>query len=591
MLEFLNPWMLLGLPLASLPFWLHLVRRRPKVTFPWPSLMLVREQTATRRLPTLSELLLLMLRALIILLLVLALALPLWRTDPGAPLTTWLVVDDSWRSSGYLNMLLASGDALADLLAAGYRLGLATTTGKVLIEPTDSPSVWRAGWSKLESTFYIPFWGKTLDRVVTRANDNPGGARIVLVGQPTAGDLSPMETGFTRETELWQVLPEPIPYRGTITSIEPAPGPVLADKLDIMVSGMAPPEAADLTLRMGGAIVARQTIRPAEQNFAVAFHLMRPSGGIKMSAQLGDFPDSPQTVRSAFIPPFRQMRVICWGDYAWVAAAALSALPQSPFATGSATTLPVDLSGIDLLVNLSADAIPPAEATRLVGYVRSGGKLLLMGRQTVPDGLPLSVSPVTISGMPIPKTDHPLGRRLGGVPLPDVVSAHELLPQGLTRPFLLAGNKAAGVTGTLGSGSFIYLALGEVSSIIDKPGFAALMFEAARYLADPAPLLSNHVGWRSPQGIVQEKPGFWGEGTDMTAINVDLMNYTPAIPDATTWQNAYGKAPQIYAWDDFLSRIKQGRPFSLQMILLIAVLTLLVGESLLANWLTKRRSG
>jgi hypothetical protein len=186
--------------------------------------------------------------------------------------------------------------------------------------------------------------------------------------------------------------------------------------------------------------------------------------------------------------------------------------------------------------------------------------------------------------------DHPLGQRLGGIPLPAASGAHDIIPQGLTRPFLLAGSKAVGVTGTLGSGSFIYLATGDLSSLIDKPGFAALMFEAARWLADPAPLISHDVGWKSSHGVIYDKPGFQGEGTDTVAINVDLMNYAPAIPDTEQWQRAYGEAPQLYAWDDFLSRIKQGRPFSLQALLLIAVLELLVGESLLANWLTKRRS-
>jgi hypothetical protein len=590
MLEFLNPWMLLGIPLASLPFLLHLVRRRPKVTFPWPSLMLVREQTATRRRPTFSELLLLMLRALIILLLVLALALPLWRDDPAAPLTTWLVVDDSWRTSGHLNTVLAAGDDLADALAIGYRLALATTTGSVLIEPTDDPSAWRAGWSKLESTFYAPFWGEALDKVIAKANDSAGGTRIVLVGQPTAEDLPEMGRGFARETEFWQVLPETIPWRGAVTVIEPTPGPILADKLDIVVSGMAPPEAADLTLRIGGAIVARQTIRPTEQTFAVAFHLIRPAGAIRLSAQLGDFPASPQTVRSVYIPPFRQMKVVCWGDYGWAASAALSALPQSPFTTETATSLPADLSSIDLVVNLGADVIPPEEGKRLVAYVQTGGHLLLAGRQTVPEGLPLSISPNLLSGVIVPNPNHQLGRRLAGIPLPAATSAHELLPQGLTRSFLLAGNKAAGVSGTLGSGSFIYLVLGDVASVVDKPGFVALMFEAARWLADPAPLLSHEVGWKSPQGVIYQQPGFRGDGTDTVAISVDLMNYTPVIPDAGRWERAYGEAPQLYAWEDFLDRIKQEHPFSLQMLLLIAVLVLLVGESMLANWLTKRRS-
>jgi hypothetical protein len=150
------------------------------------------------------------------------------------------------------------------------------------------------------------------------------------------------------------------------------------------------------------------------------------------------------------------------------------------------------------------------------------------------------------------------------IPLPAVAGAHEILPQGLTRTFLLAATKAVGVTGTLGSGTFIYLAIGDLSNQIDKPGFAVLMFESARWLADPAPLLSHDVGWKSPQGVTYDKPGFVGEGTDTVAINVELMNYTPAIPDPAQWQQAYGEAPQLYAWDDFLSRIRQGRPFSLQ---------------------------
>ncbi len=191
--------------------------------------------------------------------------------------------------------------------------------------------MWRAGWSRLESTFYAPFWGEALDKVITRANDTSGGTRIVLVGQPSADDIPQVGRGFARETEFWQVVLETIPWRGAITAIEPAPGPVLADKLDIVVSGMAPPEAADLTLRIGGAIVARQTIRPAGQSFSAAFRITRPAGDIRLSAQLGDYADSPQTVRSVFVPPFRQMRVLCWGDYGWAASAALSALPQSPF--------------------------------------------------------------------------------------------------------------------------------------------------------------------------------------------------------------------------------------------------------------------
>ncbi len=109
------------------------------------------------------------------------------------------------------------------------------------------------------------------------------------------------------------------------------------------------------------------------------------------------------------------------------------------------------MTSIDLLVNLSADAISPEDGKRLVGYVQAGGHLLLAGRQALPEGLPLSVSPNLLSGGITPDPDHPLGRRLGGIPLPAASGAHEILPQGLTRPYLLAGTKAVGVTGTPGA--------------------------------------------------------------------------------------------------------------------------------------------
>lgn len=90
---FQNPWALSLLPLAAVPWLLHLLRRRSLRKVPFPSLMLLAERrNVVFRRYRLEEILLLAVRTLLVLAAVAALARPLMRGGlPG-----WLSLSDRW---------------------------------------------------------------------------------------------------------------------------------------------------------------------------------------------------------------------------------------------------------------------------------------------------------------------------------------------------------------------------------------------------------------------------------------------------------------------------------------------------------------
>jgi len=130
---FLQPWVLLALPLAALPLLLHLVQRRdpPSVVFPAVRYLRQVSEEHQRRLRIRHHLLLLV-RTALILLLVLAAANPTARR--GAPMshtpTALVVVLDNSPSSG----AVAGG---APVLA-----GLKTAARRVLERATTGDAVW-----------------------------------------------------------------------------------------------------------------------------------------------------------------------------------------------------------------------------------------------------------------------------------------------------------------------------------------------------------------------------------------------------------------------------------------------------------------
>ncbi|MGE0353966.1 MAG: VWA domain-containing protein [Gemmatimonadales bacterium] len=107
MISFLNPWLLLGLPLAALPLLLHLLHRRqpPTVVFPAVRYLVDTTREHQRRL-RLRNWLLLLVRTVLVLLLVLAAAgptAPLREASGHAPAALVLVFDNSLSSGAVVN--------------------------------------------------------------------------------------------------------------------------------------------------------------------------------------------------------------------------------------------------------------------------------------------------------------------------------------------------------------------------------------------------------------------------------------------------------------------------------------------------------
>jgi hypothetical protein len=132
-ISFLQPWVLLALPLATLPLLLHLVQRRdpPSVVFPAVRYLRQVSEEHQRRL-RLRHLLLLLVRTALILLLVLAAANP--TAPAGGPTThapsALVVILDNSPSSG----AVARG--------APVLTGLKAVVGRVLDRVTPADAVW-----------------------------------------------------------------------------------------------------------------------------------------------------------------------------------------------------------------------------------------------------------------------------------------------------------------------------------------------------------------------------------------------------------------------------------------------------------------
>jgi hypothetical protein len=121
-IAFLQPWVLLGLPLAGVPLLLHLIQRRdpPTVEFPAVRYLVQVTQEHQRRLK-LRHWLLLLVRTLLVLLIVLAAAgpsAPLRQAASHAPSALVVVLDNS-PSSG---AVVAGTPRLAELRAAARRI-------------------------------------------------------------------------------------------------------------------------------------------------------------------------------------------------------------------------------------------------------------------------------------------------------------------------------------------------------------------------------------------------------------------------------------------------------------------------------------
>ena len=195
MISFLQPWVLLGLPLAALPLLFHLVQRRdpPSVVFPAVRYLRQVSEEHQRRL-RIRHLLLLLVRTALILLLVFAAANPTARGGAASSHTptALVVVLDNSPSSG---AIAGGATVLAGLkTAARHILERATAADAVWLMTSDGlarrglPAELRAA---LDSV--VPE-GRRLDlgeavrqaSVVLEGDSRPGGIVVVSDFQATA---------------------------------------------------------------------------------------------------------------------------------------------------------------------------------------------------------------------------------------------------------------------------------------------------------------------------------------------------------------------------------------------------------------------
>lgn len=104
MISFLNSVFLIGLPLLSVPVIIHLLNRRRRQVVKWGAMRFLLEAAVRRRrIWRLSDLLLMLLRALAVAALVLALARPMlkstWLESTGPPMTSLRILQCGSESS------------------------------------------------------------------------------------------------------------------------------------------------------------------------------------------------------------------------------------------------------------------------------------------------------------------------------------------------------------------------------------------------------------------------------------------------------------------------------------------------------------
>ena len=185
MITFLQPWVLLGLPLAALPLLFHLVQRRdpPSVVFPAVRYLRQVSEEHQRRL-RIRHLLLLLVRTALILLLVVAAAKPTGRggAASGHTPTALVVVLDNSPSSG----AIAGGSTVL--------AGLKTWARRVLERATGADAVWLMTADGLARRGLPAELRIALDSVVPESRRLDLGeavrqASLVLEGDPRPGGI------------------------------------------------------------------------------------------------------------------------------------------------------------------------------------------------------------------------------------------------------------------------------------------------------------------------------------------------------------------------------------------------------------------
>ena len=411
-----SPWFLAALAGLGIPVYLHLLTRLTTTPRPWASLMFFESRTqASTRHRRLRYYLLLSLRLLLLVLLILAFANPFINRNAAALSSNrlvLLVIDNSFSmragtrladaKDAAMRVLSGKGAARAQVAAFGSQLRLMT-------QPIDDQSALRAAVQAIQPGDGHGNFGELARAVRALAESARTPIEFHLFSDmqrsQLAGAFADMALPDNVKLVTHAVVTKPQP-NWTVESVE-APGEVWGKdakpvRVRAVIAGYGTPEAQrSVSLVVSGKTTAIKTVTvPANGRASVEFPSLEvPYGFSRCEVRIDSADAFPADDLRRFAversDPQKALLVHNYGDNRspLYIGAALSAAAQSAFVLESINVNEAadrQASSYAFVILSDLNSVPTLLENALMGYVRSGGSILIAagtsagGRSQIP---------------------------------------------------------------------------------------------------------------------------------------------------------------------------------------------------------------
>jgi hypothetical protein len=400
---FFAPWFLAGLAGVALPLYLHLLKRHKRPPKPVPSLMLyesrVISSTHHRRL---DHILLLSLRLLLLVLLILAFANPFFNRDAAALASNrlvLLVVDNSFSMRAGTRLADAKAAAMSVLAGKGAARAQVAEFGselRLMTQPIEDQSALRAAVQSIQPGDGHGTFGELARAVRATAEAARTPVELHVFSDMQRGDLpaafSDMALPANVKLETHAVVAKAEP-NWTVESVD-APGQIWGKDakpvhVQAVIAGYGTPAAQrTASLVVNGKTTATKSVTvPANGRVSVDFPALEVPYGVsrcEVKIDLADgFPaDDLRRFAVERSDPQKVLLIHNYGDSRspLYIGAALSAAAQSAFIVESINVNEAadrKPSNYAFIILSDVNTVPPLLENSLLGYVRSGGSLLI----------------------------------------------------------------------------------------------------------------------------------------------------------------------------------------------------------------------
>jgi hypothetical protein len=400
---FFAPWFLAGLAGVALPLYLHLLKRHKRPPKPVPSLMLyesrVISSTHHRRL---DHILLLSLRLLLLVLLILAFANPFFNRDAAALASNrlvLLVVDNSFSmragtrlsdaKDAAMRVLAQKGAARAQVAEFGSQLRLMT-------QPIEDQSALRAAVQSIQPGDGHGTFGELTRAVRATAEAARTPVELHVFSDMQRGDLAAAFSDMALPANVTLVTHAVVSNaqpNWTVESVD-APGQIWGKDakpvhVQAVIAGYGTPAAQrTVSLVVNGKTTATKAVTvPANGRVSVDFPALEVPYGfsrceVKIDAADGFPADDLRRFAVERSDPQKVLLIHNYGDNRspLYIGAALAAAAQSAFIVESINVNEAadrQPSNYAFIILSDVNTVPPLLENSLLGYVRSGGSLLI----------------------------------------------------------------------------------------------------------------------------------------------------------------------------------------------------------------------